>query len=245
MKPNTTIAAVLLAMLAAASSEALAQADDLEIRKFDEIVQKDNPRKVWRGEFRRDEKGTFEVLPNGRWIFTVLEGDGKGITMKVLPKDLVSYKVRQSEEEVWRKMTLRLGKSRLDLNEYYNWSQKCIDKSYLRLAEELLRRALDIDNQGIETYQRLGSLLSMQFSFDQELALYETAIALKMPKSEEILSLKAVLMDRLGLKPEAEKTWLANPGTSRPLSGWEGSTSRRGGSARRKRGSRGRRRSRA
>ncbi|GEM_PF-2826797 len=222
MKKTYLTIALLGVVLAAASLPAGAQdpipEEDLEVREYDELFYKDKPETVWKGEFRRDEQGRFEVTPNGMWIFDVQVGDSKGIVLRVLPAK-VGYRLEQTEEEVWRKQFRKLPDlSYEDVNGFVKASKQCEEKGYLDLAEDLLRRALEIGRrkegetgavvrQMVDVYLRLGDLLRKRFKFDEELELYRSGLEKKFPDPERLLARIADLYARLGLTAEAEETY--------------------------------------
>jgi tetratricopeptide (TPR) repeat protein len=183
--------------------------DDLEIRDHDELIRKDNPSKIWRGTFRRDGEGRFEVTPNGKWLFEVREGDLKGITLKVAPDEVKECRLRQSEREVWEKQFARLPTGRLDVPKYMKHAEECVEKGYLDLAEDLLRRALEIDDQNVDLYLKLGSMFRRRFKFNEELKLYRKALDEgKFPQKEAILARFGDLYRVLGLHRESETSYL-------------------------------------
>jgi tetratricopeptide (TPR) repeat protein len=206
-------AAALFALWAAAPL--LAQAppeDDLEVREFDELTLKDPPGKVWKGEFRRDEMGAaFDKTPKGLYIFDIQDGPQKGQKLYVQPANIESYKLKQSKEEVWRKKTREkvLGNKRSDVPKYVNWTEDCLAEGFLDLAEELLRRALGLDDKNVDLYLRLGALLRRRFKFDDELSLYEAARKANLPRPEKTLANQGSLLALLGLAAEAEESYKA------------------------------------
>ncbi|MCU0722290.1 MAG: tetratricopeptide repeat protein [Planctomycetes bacterium] len=192
------------------ASSALAQAppeDDLEVREFDELLLKDQPGKVWKGEFRRDEKGNFDKTPKGLFLFDIQDGPQKGMKLFVQPANLESYRLKQSEEQVWRKKTKNLGNARSDVPKYLQWAEKCLEKGFDDLAEELLRKANRLDPKDVDLYLRLGGLLRKRFKFDDELALYDAAGKAGVPRPEKVLASQAGLLALLGLAAEAEERY--------------------------------------
>jgi len=203
---GATISAVFL--FAAGTAAALHIPDkpdetDTEVRALDELVLEDNTDKVWKGEFRRDDRGKPEVLPNGKYIFDVKEGDAR-ISLKVDPRQIHSVRVKQTEEQVWWKRAQKLPAGRLDVPKYVKFAQDALGKEFLDLAEDVLRRALKIDDKNLDLYIELGRLLRRRFKFNDELVLYKAGLEAKLPRPEGIIARLGDLLHALGLHAEAE-----------------------------------------
>ncbi|MHC4777493.1 MAG: tetratricopeptide repeat protein, partial [Planctomycetota bacterium] len=181
--------------------------NDMGVRDLDMIVLTEGEA-VWEGEFRRDEKGLLEVTPNGKWIFDIKKGKSKGISYKLFPREVKDIKWIQTEEQVLRKQLKDLPEGRLDVPKYLKEAKPCIEKGYLDLAEDLLRKAHKIDDKNLEAYQALGDLLRMRLKLNDEFVLYQKGIDAGLTRPEGVLSRMGELLAMLGLPNEAEASYL-------------------------------------
>ncbi|MHC5036405.1 MAG: hypothetical protein ACYTHM_03755, partial [Planctomycetota bacterium] len=175
---------------------------DMEVREFAELVLKDNTAKTWKGAFRMTPLGQFEVTPNGALIFDVMEGEFKGMSLRVHPRDIQKYNPPQSKEAVFHKTYKKLPTGRLDVPKYINGSRECVKEGFYDLAEELLRKALKIDPQSLEVYYELGSLLRARLKLNEELLVYEAGLKEKLPRPEGLIARLAGYLEIIGLHAE-------------------------------------------